>query len=115
MRWWLAIGLLVGLLMPLDAAPCERHPIPEHDKGLVMVSPLETTGLFGFWYDMDQDGVADFALIFQQGIDGEYFAWPLFYFYGVNADGQAQEVWIDQGGSGECRDIQLYYKRTVAQ
>ena len=114
MRWWLAAGLMLGLLMPLSAMPCDLHPVPERDTGLLMVAPLETSGLFGFYYDTDQDGVPDFALIFQQGIDGKYIAWPIFYFYGMDGAGLAEEVWHDQGGRGDCSQIQLYFKRTVS-
>ena len=114
MRWLLAMGLFLGLMLPIgNVWPCERHPIPERDKGLIMVAPLETTGMYGFWYDTDMDGVADFALIFQQTMNGDYLAWPLFYFYEVDVYGRAEEVWQDQGGAGECGQIRLYYKRTV--
>ena len=78
-----------------------------------MVAPLEETGMYGFWYDTDQDGSADRALIFQMGNDGKYIPWPLFYFESVDIFGRAEEVWIDRGGRGECTDIRLYYKRTV--
>lgn len=80
-----------------------------------MVAPLWSSGLYGFWYDLDQDGIADFALIFQMDEDGMYLTWPLFYFKGVDLFGVAEEVWIDRGGVGECQDIWLYYKRTVVQ
>lgn len=113
MRWFLAIGLLIGLLLPVSALPCDQHPVPERDTGLVRVEPLETTGLFGFWYDTNADGVADFALIFQQGTNGHYITWPVFYFYRVNPEGFAEEVWQDVAGRGLCSDIRLYYKRTV--
>ena len=115
MRWWLAAGLVLGLLLPVSALPCDRHPVPERDTGLMMVAPLETTGLVGFWYDTNMDGAADFALIFQQAMDGQYRAWPLFYFYRVDVYGKAEEVWIDKGGYGDCFDIFLYYQRTVKQ
>ena len=113
MRWWLAAGLVLGLLMPISAMPCDRHPVPERDAGLIMVAPLETTGMYGFWYDTDQDGIADRALIFQMDLDGTYIAWPLFYFEGVDVFGLAEEVWHDKVGNGECMNIRLYYKRTV--
>lgn len=85
------------------------------DRGLIMVAPLEESGLYGFWYDTDMDGLADTALIFQMGMDGQYIRWPLFYFKDIDLFGRAEEVWIDKGGDGDCFDISLYYKRTVNQ
>lgn len=113
MRWWLAAGLVLGLLMPVSALPCDLHPVPERDTGLVKVEPLETTGLFGFWYDSDMDGIADRALIFQMASDGTYIAWPLFYMEKVDLYGRAQEVWIDTGGEGNCSQIRLYWIRQM--
>lgn len=115
MRWCLAMGLLLGLLMPISAFPCDMHPLPAHNRGLIMVAPLGSSGLYGFWYDLDQDDIIDFALIFQMDQDGMYFTWPLFYFKYIDLFGAAEEVWIDRGGVGECYDIRLYYKRSVQQ
>ena len=114
MRWLLAMGFLIGLMLPFgDTWPCDLHQIPERDKELIMVAPLETTGMFLFQYDSNHDGIADAALIFQQGHDGKYLPWPLFYLKEVDSEGRAQEVWIDRGGNGVCAEIVLYWIRRM--
>lgn len=114
MRWWLATGLFLGLIMPISyAQPCEFHPVPAFDKGLVRVEPYGTSGLVGFYYDLDGDLIPDRALLFQRDAAGAVIPWPQFYMEGLNEDGQAEETWEDTGGEGLCRDIRLYWKRRL--
>ena len=114
MRWLLATGLLVGLLFPISyAQPCELRPVPSFDKGLVKVEPFGTSGLVGFYYDVDGDDVPDRALLFQRGADGNYIPWPSFYMEELDADGLAGETWVDVGGEGLCADMRLYWKRRL--
>lgn len=114
MRWLLATGLLVGMTLPIsNALPCEFHPVPSFDKGLVKVEPFGTSGLVGFYYDVDGDDVPDRALLFQRGADGHFIQWPMFYMEELSADGLASETWEDTGGDGLCRDIRLYWKRRL--
>ena len=114
MKWALATGLFLGLLLPIsNTYPCEFHPVPAFDKGLVKVEAFGTSGLPGFYYDLDGDGIPDRALLFQSGADGHFIQWPLFYFEDLSLDGLADEVWADTGGDGKCTSIRLYWKRNL--
>ena len=90
MRWLLATGLVLGLVLPIsNASPCDIRPVPSFDKGLVKVEMFGTSGLVGFYYDVDGDDVPDRALLFQRDAAGEFIQWPLYYMEGLDADGRA--------------------------
>ena len=115
MKWLLATGFLVGLLLPIShAQPCEFHPVPSFDKGLVKVEPFGTSGLVGFYYDVDGDDVPDRALLFQREANGGFVRWPVLYLEGLDLNGGAQEVWVDRVGDGLCKDLFLYFARTIS-
>ena len=111
----LALVCLVAawLSLPLGAEACSRHPHAWHDH-VLSVDALGDTGMMIVTQDVNGDGVADRALVFQLQSNGDFFEWPLFYFEGLDETGRAEEVWHDQGVDGLCWQIELYYKRSMS-
>ena len=111
-RWLIALGLFLGMTFPLRLAyPCDKHPIDTTEPASVHF--LENTGLLAAEYDRDGDGVNETVLLFQVDESNNPLGVLLFYFEGVDKDGKAREVYIDEIGKANCLDIRLYYKRFV--
>lgn len=105
--------VVVWLWLPQPALACPHHPHNWQEHAL-RIEALGDTGLIIVYQDTNGDEVADRALVFQLQDNGDLFEWPLFYFYGLDAEGRAEEVWIDHGVEGMCWQIELYYKRHIA-
>jgi hypothetical protein len=123
--WAFVLGLLVlaaaGTGVADDRLPmCVKLPVEpavEADRESVDYG----VGLIFREYDLNGDGHPDFMTGRQidrvtaefPGDDGPAPVRPLFYWVDRDADSAYDEVWIDQGGRGQCDEIVLYQQHNL--